>query len=91
MTDRVSSRPNFCILVYPRIRVEKDLFSVLRLVSVLKHLRDLSCKLKKDFAFQNGIIYYYHLMNFQVPTTIHLCSNGEHEHGICDTNSSVNE
>lgn len=91
--DKFSSRPDFCLLVYPAY-LSGDTFGTL--ASEIK----VSSKTPPTMLVQSqddkshinsSLFYYYALKETGVPATMHLYSQGGHGYGMRDTKAVVNE
>lgn len=89
--DKVSSRPDFCLLVYPAY-LDGENF---RLSSEIKVTSDtpptMLIQTEDDDSYINSSLFYYHaLKEAKVPAWMHLYSQGGHGYGLRDTGTAVN-
>lgn len=91
-TDKVSCRPDFCLLIYPAY-LDGENFQLASELQVspetpptmLIHAED-------DKSYINSSLYYYYaLKEAGVPAWMHLYSKGGHGYGLRDTGAAVNE
>ena len=91
--DRISSRPNFCLLVYPA-------YLSVETIGTLAPDLHVSARTPPTLLIQaeddkphidSSLSYYYALKEAGVPATMHLYSRGGHGYGLRDTKATVNE
>ncbi|MDR1116330.1 MAG: alpha/beta hydrolase [Tannerella sp.] len=91
--DNFSSRPNFCLLVYPAYLSGET-------VGALSPDLKISARTPPTMLIQaeddkshinSSLSYYYALKEAGVPATMHLYSRGGHGYGLRDTKTEVNE
>ena len=90
--DKVSCRPNFCLLVYPAYLDGKDAFQLAPELHVTsKTPPTLMIQAEDDQSYINSsLFYYYALKEAGVPAWLHLYSKGGHGYGLRDTGVMVN-
>jgi acetyl esterase/lipase len=90
--DKVSCRPDFCLLVYPAY-LNADNFQVSPEVKVSTQTPPtMLIQAEDDKPLIKSSLYYYNaLMEVGVPAWMHLCSKGGHGYGLRDTGATVNE
>lgn len=91
--DKFTSRPNFCLLVYPAY-LGGEMFGTL--ASDIKVSSEtpptMLVQTQDDKSHINSsLFYYYALKEAGVSATMHLYSQGGHGYGLRDTKSTVNE
>jgi acetyl esterase/lipase len=90
--DKFSSRPDFCLLVYPAY-LNGETFGVpapeIKVSS--KTPPTMLVQTQDDKSLNSSICYYYALKEAGVPATMHLYSQGGHGYGLRDTKAVVNE
>lgn len=89
--DKMSCRPDFCLLVYPAY-LDGEKF---QLAPELKVTADtpptMLIQTEDDKSYINSsLFYYYALKEAGVPAWMHLYSSGGHGYGLRDTGSPVN-
>ncbi|MDF9831289.1 acetyl esterase/lipase [Parabacteroides sp. PF5-6] len=89
--DKISCRPDFCLLVYPAY-LDGEKF---QLAPELKVTADtpptMLIQTEDDKSYINSsLFYYYALKEAGVPAWMHLYSSGGHGYGLRDTGSPVN-
>lgn len=91
-TDRVSCRPDFCLLVYPAY-LDSGMFQVSPEVQPSPDTpQTMIVQAEDDKSYINGsLFYYYALKEAGVPARMHLYSKGGHGYGLRDTGAAVNE
>ncbi|MDR2388215.1 MAG: alpha/beta hydrolase [Tannerellaceae bacterium] len=91
-SDRVSCRPDFCLLVYPAY-LDADSFRIAPELKVsLQTPPTLIIQAEDDKSYINSsLFYYYALKEAGVPARMHLYSKGGHGYGLRDTGVAVNE
>ena len=90
--DKVSCRPDFCLLVYPAY-LDGGNFQLapeLRVTSQTPPTMLIQAEDDKSYI-NSSIFYYYALKEAGVPAWMHLYSQGGHGYGLRDTGASVNE
>lgn len=90
--DRVSCRPDFCLLIYPAY-IDGENFQLAPEVKVSKDIPPtMMVQTEDDSSYVNSsIFYYYALKQAGVPAWLHLYSRGGHGYGLRDTGCAVNE
>lgn len=90
--DKVSCRPNFCLLVYPAYLQGGDLFSLSPEIHVSsKTPPTMIIQTQDDRSYIDGsLFYYYALKEAEVPVWMYLYSKGGHGYGLRDTGVVVN-
>ena len=91
--DKFSSRPDFCLLVYPAY-LSGDTFGTLatEIKVSSKTPPTMLVQSQDDKSHINSsLFYYYALKEASVPVTMHLYSQGGHGYGMRDTKAVVNE
>lgn len=90
--DKVSCRPDFCLLVYPAY-LDGENFKVAPEVNVTKEVPPtMLVQAEDDASYVNSsLFYYYALKQAGVPAWMHLYSKGGHGYGLRDTGAMVNE
>jgi acetyl esterase/lipase len=90
--DKVSCRPDFCLLVYPAYLDGAD-FQLAPEIQVSSNTPPtLIIQAADDKSYINSsLFYYYALKEAEVPVTMHLYSSGGHGYGLRDTGEQVNE
>jgi acetyl esterase/lipase len=91
--DQVSSRPDFCLLVYPAYLSGETVGSLAPDLNVSARTPPtLLIQTEDDKPHINSSLsYYYALKEAGVPATMHLYSRGGHGYGLRDTKAEVNE
>lgn len=91
--DRVSLRPDFCLLVYPAYLDGKSFGTLAPELKVTAHTPPtMLVQTQDDKSYINSsLFYYYALKEAGVPVVMHLYSQGGHGYGLRDTQASVNE
>ena len=91
-TDKVSCRPDYCLLVYPA-SLDGENFQLAPELKVSSATPPtLLIQAEDDKSYINSsIFYYYALKEAGVPVWMHLYSQGGHGYGLRDTGASVNE
>ncbi len=89
--DRVSCRPDFCLLVYPAY-LDGENFQLSPEVNVSKEVPPtMMVQTEDDSSYVNSsLFYFYALKQAGVPAWLHLYSKGGHGYGLRDTGSRVN-
>jgi acetyl esterase/lipase len=90
--DKVSCRPDFCLLVYPAY-LDADNFKISPEVKVSAQTPPtMLIQAEDDKPLIKSSLYYYNaLMEAGVPAWMHLYSKGGHGYGLRDTGATVNE
>lgn len=90
--DKVSCRPDFCLLVYPAY-LSGENFRLAPDIKVTSATPPtLLIQTEDDKAHINSsLFYYYALKEADVPVWMHLYSKGGHGYGLRDTGAAVNE
>lgn len=90
--DKVSCRPDFCLLVYPAYLNGENFQLVPELQVTADTPPTMIIQTEDDKSYINSsIFYYYALKEAGVPAWMHLYSQGGHGYGLRDTGSTVNE
>lgn len=92
VTDKVSCRPDYCLLVYPAY-LDGENFQLapeLKVSSATPPTMLIQAEDDKSYI-NSSIFYYYALKEAGVPAWMHLYSQGGHGYGLRDTGASVNE
>jgi len=90
--DKVSSRPDFCLLVYPAY-LDAGNFSIapeLKLSDQTPPTMIIQTEDDKSYI-NSSLFYYYALKEAGIPAWMHLYAKGGHGYGLRDTGSTVNE
>lgn len=89
--DDASSRPDFCLLVYPAY-LDGENFQLSPEIKVSSDTPPtLIIQTEDDKSYINSsLFYYYVLKEADVPAWMHLYSVGGHGYGLRDTGASVN-
>jgi acetyl esterase/lipase len=89
--DKVSCRPNFCLLVYPAY-LDGEHFQLSPEIRVSsKTPPTMLIQTEDDQSYINSsLFYYYALKEAGVPVWMHLYSRGGHGYGLRDTGVVVN-
>lgn len=92
VTDKVSCRPDYCLLVYPAY-LDGENFQLAPELKVSSATPPtMLTQAEDDKSYINSsIFYYYALKEAGVPAWMHLYSQGGHGYGLRDTGASVNE
>lgn len=90
--DKVSCRPNFCLLVYPAY-LDGENFKLSPEINVTKEVPPTMLIQAEDDAscINSSLFYFYALKQTGVPAWMHLYSTGGHGYGLRDTGCMVNE
>lgn len=90
--DKVSCRPDFCLLVYPAY-LDGDHFQLAPEVKVSSTTPPtMLIQTEDDKSYINSsLFYYYALKEAGIPVWMHLYSKGGHGYGLRDTGFAVNE
>ncbi|MDR2680978.1 MAG: alpha/beta hydrolase [Tannerella sp.] len=91
--DRISSLPNFCLLVYPAYLSGETIGSLAPDLKVSARTPPTMLVQAEDDKphINSSLSYYYALKEAGVPATMHLYSRGGHGYGLRDTKAEVNE
>lgn len=90
--DKVSCRPDFCLLVYPAY-LDGPNFTVapeLKITNQTPPTLIIQAEDDKNYI-NSSLFYYYALKEAGVPAWMHLYSKGGHGYGLRDTGAAVNE
>lgn len=90
--DKVSCRPDFCLLVYPAY-LDGENFQLapeLKVTSATPPTMLVQTEDDKSYI-NSSLFYYYALKEAGVPARMHLYSKGGHGYGLRDTGAAVNE
>jgi acetyl esterase/lipase len=89
--DRVSCRPNFCLLVYPAY-LDGENFRLAPEIRVSSRTPPtMLIQTEDDKSYINSsLFYYYALKEAGVPAWLHLYRKGGHGYGLRDTGAVVN-
>lgn len=90
--DKVSCRPDFCLLVYPAY-LDGENFALAPEIKISAETPPtLMIQTEDDKSYVNSsLFYYYALKEAGVPVWMHLYSTGGHGYGLRDTGVRVNE
>ncbi|NYI48370.1 alpha/beta hydrolase [Macellibacteroides fermentans] len=90
--DKVSCKPDFCLLVYPAY-LDGPNFSIAPELKITAQTPPtMLVQTEDDKSYINSsLFYYYALKEAGVPATMHLYSKGGHGYGLRDTGNAVNE
>ena len=90
--DEVSTRPDFCMLIYPAY-LDGENFSLAPEVKVSdKTPPTFIVQAQDDNSYINSsLFYYYALKEVKVPSALHLYPSGGHGFGLRNTGHLVNE
>lgn len=90
--DKVSCRPDFCLLVYPAY-LDSENFQLSPELKVSSSTPPtMLVQTEDDKPYINSsLFYYYALKEAGVPARMHLYSKGGHGYGLRDTGAAVNE
>jgi acetyl esterase/lipase len=89
--DKVSCRPDFCLLVYPAYLYGENFQLAPELKVTTNTPPTMLIQTEDDKSHINSsLFYYYALKEAGVPAWMHLYSSGGHGYGLRDTGSSVN-
>ena len=90
--DKVSCKPDFCLLVYPAYLDGPNFSIALELKVTAQTPPTMLVQTEDDKSYINSsLFYYYALKEAGVPATMHLYSKGGHGYGLRDTGNAVNE
>ncbi len=89
--DKVSCRPNFCLLIYPAY-LEGEHFGLAPEIQISpKTPPTMLIQTEDDRSFINSsLFYYYALKEANIPVWMHLYGKGGHGYGLRDTGVMVN-
>lgn len=89
--DKVSCRPNFCLLIYPAYLAGEDFGLAPEIQIVPKTPPTMLIQTEDDHSFINSsLFYYYALKEANIPVWMHLYRKGGHGYGLRDTGVMVN-
>ena len=89
--DKVSCRPNFCLLIYPAYLDTPDFQLAPEIKVTPKTPPTMLIQTQDDKSYINSsLVYYYALKEAGVPVWMHLYNKGGHGYGLRDTRSAVN-
>lgn len=89
--DTVSTRPDFCALVYPAYLSGENFALASDVKPSTSTPPTFIVQTQDDQNYINSsIFYYYALKGLNVPVTMHLFSEGGHGYGLRDTGKAVN-
>ena len=90
--DKVSCKPDFCLLVYPAYLDGPNFTIAPELKVTAQTPPTMLVQTEDDKSYINSsLFYYYALIEDGVPATMHLYSKGGHGYGLRDTGNAVNE
>lgn len=90
--DKLSCRPDFCLLVYPAYLDSTDFRLAPELTVSEETPPTMLIQAEDDKAYINSsLFYYYALKEAAVPAWLHLYSQGGHGYGLRTTGAAVNE
>lgn len=90
--DKVSCKPDFCLLVYPAYLDGPNFTIAPELKVTAQTPPTMLVQTEDDKSYINSsLFYYYALKEVGVPATMHLYSKGGHGYGLRDTGNAVNE
>ena len=90
--DKVSCRPDFCLLVYPAYLDGENFKLAPELKVSAATPPTMLVQTEDDKSYINSsLFYYYALKEAGVPARMHLYSKGGHGYGLRDTGAAVNE
>lgn len=90
--DKVSCKPDFCLLVYPAYLDGPNFTIAPELKVTAQTPPTMLVQTEDDKSYINSsLFYYYALKEAGVPATMHLYSKGGHGYGLRDTGNAVNE
>lgn len=90
--DKVSCKPDFCLLVYPAYLDGPNFTIAPELKVTAQTPPTMLVQTEDDKSYINSsLFYYYALKEAGVPATMHLYSKGGHGYGLRDTGNTVNE
>ncbi|MDL2208477.1 alpha/beta hydrolase [Parabacteroides sp. OttesenSCG-928-O15] len=88
--DKVSCRPDFCLLVYPAYLCGEN-FGLAPEVQVTANTPPtMIIQTEDDGLIDSALFYYYALKQARVPAWMHLYSEGGHGYGMRSTGAAVN-
>ena len=90
--DKVSCRPDYCLLVYPAYLSGKN-FTLAPDVKISSQIPPTMMIQAEDdkYFVDSSLFYYYALKQAKVPAWLHLYSEGGHGYGLRNTGHAVNE
>lgn len=91
-TDKISCRPDFCLLVYPAY-LDGEHFQLapeLKISAATPPTMLIQAEDDKSYI-DSSLFYYYALKEAGVPAWLHLYSRGGHGYGLRNTGAAVNE
>ena len=90
--DKVSCRPDFCLLVYPAYLSAPN-FGISPEINVTANTPPTMLVQAQDDTrhIDSSLFYYYALKEAGVPVWMHLYNKGGHGYGLRDTGATVNE
>lgn len=90
--DKVSCKPDFCLLVYPAYLDGPNFTIAPELKVTAQTPPTMLVQTEDDKSYINSsLFYYYALKEAGVPATMHLYSKGGHGYGLRDMGNTVNE
>lgn len=91
-SDKVSIRPDFCLLIYPAY-LDGENFSLAAELKVTDNTPPtFLVQTQDDHSLLNSsLFYYYALKEAKIPATMHLYPSGGHGYGLRNTGHLVNE
>lgn len=90
--DKVSCRPDFCLLVYPAYLSGENFGLAPELKVTANTPPTMLIQAENDKPYiDSSLFYYYALKEAGVPAWMHLYSKGGHGYGLRDTGAAVNE
>lgn len=90
--DKISCRPDFCLLVYPAYLHGENFQLAPELKVSSETPPTLIIQTEDDKSFiDSSLFYYYALKEAGIPASMHLYSKGGHGYGLRDTGTPVNE
>ena len=89
--DRISCRPNFCLLIYPAY-LDGENFGIAPEIHITAKTPPTMLVQTEDdkLHINSSLFYYYALKEAGVPAWLHLYSKGGHGYGLRDTGAVVN-
>jgi acetyl esterase/lipase len=91
--DRVSCRPDFCVLIYPAyltVKERHDMVAPELPVSAANTPPTFIAMTEDDFVrVETGLFYYLALKNAKVPAEMHIYPRGGHGYGLRRTENDV--
>lgn len=90
--DKISCRPDFCLLVYPAYLDGENFQLAPELKVSASAPPTMLVQAEDDKSYINSsLFYYYALKEAGIPAWMHLYSQGGHGYGLRNTGASVNE